>query len=83
MRKEIVERVYKESEYILKTEQTIRETAKNFKVSKSTVHKDIHERLRDIDIKTYNKLQLIMKKHIDTRHIKGGESTRKKYKKLK
>lgn len=65
---------------MLKTNKTIREVAKKFKVSKSTVHKDLHERLNDINIKIYNEVKEIMKKHIEIRHIKGGESTKNKYK---
>lgn len=80
MKREIQNRVLEESNYILKTESTIRETAKKFKVSKSTVHKDIHERLLEIDTILYNKINSIMKYHIDVRHIRGGESTKKKYK---
>ena len=51
-------------------------TAKKFNVSKSTVHKDIQERLQLIDIEKYNIIKEIMTEHIETRHIKGGESTR-------
>ena len=54
MNKNIINRTLKESEYILKTKKTIREIAKVFGVSKSTVHKDIRERLREIDIDKYN-----------------------------
>lgn len=61
----------------------MREVASVFNVSKSTVHKDLHERLKEINFDLYNKIQKIMKKHIETRHIKGGESTRIKYSKNK
>lgn len=64
------------ADYIIETEKTIRETAKIFKVSKSTVHKDMKERLFIINIDKYNKVKNIMNEHIETRHIKGGESTR-------
>ena len=47
-------RVLKEAEYILKTGYTIREIATHFHVSKSTVHKDLHERLKKIDKEMYN-----------------------------
>lgn len=68
-----------ETLYILNTKKTIRETAEFFKVSKSTVHKDLHERLYEIDKNLYEKINSIMKEHIDVRHLRGGESTRKKY----
>ena len=77
----ISRRVIDEAKYILETNKTIREIAKEFNVSKSTVHKDLHERLIDIDYILYTNVNGILKYHIDVRHIRGGESTRKKYKK--
>lgn len=76
MDKTIIKRVNNIADYIIDTKDTIRNTAKIFKVSKSTVHKDIQERLYEIDIDKYNKIKTIMNEHIETRHIKGGESTR-------
>lgn len=78
----IKSRVLDEAEYMLKTKNTIRELAKIFNVSKSTVHKDLHERLFDIDYKLYEEIDSILKYHIEVRHIRGGESTKKKYKKV-
>ena len=82
MNKTIIIRVLKETDYILETNKTVREIAKVFKVSKSTVHKDLHERLIDIDSKLFYEIDSILKYHIDVRHIRGGESTKKKYKKV-
>ena len=79
MNSNIVDRVLKETELILDTKKTIREIAKIFNVSKSTVHKDLHERLLYIDNKKYKKVDDILKYHIDIRHIRGGESTKNKY----
>lgn len=79
MNSNIVDRVLKETELILDTKKTIREIAKIFNVSKSTVHKDLHERLLYIDNKKYKKVDDILKYHIDVRHIRGGESTKNKY----
>ena len=76
MNKNIIKRVNNIANHIIKTNNTIRETATIFKVSKSTVHKDIHERLINIDKIKYQKIKEIMNNHIETRHIKGGESTR-------
>lgn len=75
----INERVLNETQVILKNGYTIREIAKIFKVSKSTVHKDLHERLLKIDKNKYKEVNEILKYHTDIRHIRGGESTRKKY----
>ncbi len=76
MNKNIIKRVNDISDYIINTKNTIRDTAKIFKVSKSTVHKDLKERLYLIDRKKYVNIKKIMDEHIATRHIKGGESTR-------
>lgn len=78
----IKKRVLEEAKYMIETKQTVREIAKTFKVSKSTVHKDLHERLIKIDTYLSDEVEKILKHHIDIRHIRGGESTKKKYKKL-
>ena len=75
----INDRVLKEADYIIKTGHTIRELASIFHVSKSTVHKDLHERLFYIDKNKYKKVEDILNYHTNIRHIRGGESTRKKY----
>ena len=72
----IIKRVVQIADHVIKTKDTIRTTAKKFNVSKSTVHKDLQERLIKIDIIKYNTIKEIMNEHIETRHIKGGESTR-------
>ncbi len=79
MNSNIVKRVLAEADYILKTGKTVREISKVFNVSKSTVHNDLHERLLEIDKEKYIEVDKILKYHIDIRHIRGGESTRKKY----
>ena len=79
MNKKIVERVIDEAKYIIESGKTVREIATVFKVSKSTVHKDIHERLLDIDDTLYKQVNDILKYHTDIRHIRGGQSTKKKY----
>ena len=75
----INKRVLEEANYIIQTGKTVREIASLFKVLKSTVHKDLHERLLKIDKEKYKNVEDILKYHIDIRHIRGGESTRKKY----
>ena len=67
---------------MIETGKTLREIAKVFKVSKSTVHKDLKDRLKKLDDDLYLQIQKILKYHTDIRHIKGGESTKKKYLKL-
>ena len=79
MNRIISNRVLEEANYIIKTRKTVREIAKVFKMSKSTIHKDLHERLKEVNIDLYNEVSKILKYHTDIRHIRGGESTRLKY----
>jgi len=72
-------RVIEEANYMKETNKTIREIAKVFKVSKSTVHKDLNERLKKINKNLLNEIQEILNYHTNIRHIRGGESTKKKY----
>lgn len=83
MNKKIINRILNESEYIIKHNETVRETSKVFNVSKSTVHKDMQERLKLIDKDKYNKVIEIFDYHKEIRHINGGEATKQKYLKLK
>jgi len=83
MNKKISKRVIEEAKYILKTKKTVREVAKNFKVSKSTVHKDMQERLYNINMNLYNDINDIFRYHIMIRHINGGNATKQKYLNLK
>ncbi len=76
---DINERIKKETNYILETGYTIREIAKEFNVSKSTVHKDLSERLLKIDKDKFFKVKEILNYHTNIKHIRGGESTRQKY----
>ncbi len=78
----ISNRVLEEASYIIETRDTIRDIAKIFKVSKSTVHKDLHERLLKIDKDKFDIVDKILKYHTEIRHIRGGESTKQKYLKL-
>lgn len=75
----ISNRVLEEASYIIETHKTIRDIAKVFKVSKSTVHKDLHERLLKIDKNKFDIVDKILKYHTEIRHIRGGESTKQKY----
>lgn len=79
MYESIKDRVIEVANYMLKSKQTIREIAKKFHMSKSTIHKDISYRLRFIDYSLYEEVSKVVKEHKDIRHIRGGESTRIKY----
>ena len=79
MNSSIYKRVINEANHVIETNNTIRETAKEFNVSKSTVHKDLQERLLDINTKLYEQVSSILDYHTKIRHLRGGESTKKKY----
>lgn len=83
MRDYLALRVIKEGEYIVSNNATVRETAKYFKVGKSTVHKDVTKRLKCIDLTLYKQVKKVLKINLDERHLRGGLATREKYKKLK
>ena len=79
MDKRIIERVIEESEHIIRTGDTVREMAVLFGISKSTVHKDLKDRLLEVDKEMYKRVMKILKYHSYVRHIRGGESTRRKF----
>lgn len=80
-RTKILERATKVAEYIVEHRATVRQTAKAFGISKSTVHKDLTERVRYIDWKLYFQADQILKYNLSERAARGGRATRKKYKK--
>ncbi len=67
-------------EYIIDTGATVRATAKVFRISKSTVHKDVTERLLHINREMYKQVKEVLEKNKSERHIRGGLATRRKYK---
>ena len=70
-------------EYILETGCTVRTCAVHFNISKSTVHKDVTERLEAVDEELYLKVRKVLEKNLSERHIRGGNATKRKYKRLK
>ncbi|HZK25183.1 MAG TPA: sporulation transcriptional regulator SpoIIID [Oscillospiraceae bacterium] len=75
----IEQRVLEISNYILETGATVRQVAKKFGVSKSTVHKDVTERLPFINRFIAREIKVILEKNKSERHLRGGEATRQKY----
>ena len=67
-------------EYIIDTGATVRACAKVFKISKSTVHKDVTERLYYNNPQLYKSVKAVLEKNKQERHIRGGMATRRKYK---
>lgn len=80
MKDYIEERTIEIAKHIIKNKSTVREAAKVFGVSKSTVHKDVTERLLDIDPEIYKQVKAVLEKNKAERHIRGGNATRRKYK---
>lgn len=66
--------------YIIETGATVRATAQKFGISKSTVHKDITERLKTFNFTLYTEVRSVLDKNKQERHIRGGLATRRKYK---
>ncbi|MBO8168498.1 MAG: sporulation transcriptional regulator SpoIIID [Thermoanaerobacteraceae bacterium] len=83
MQEYIRKRVVDISKYILESSATVRQAANVFGVSKSTVHKDVTERLPAIDKNLAKKVREVLEKNKAERHLRGGEATRKKYKESK
>lgn len=80
MRETVPDRAVLLGEYILDTGATVRATAKVFKISKSTVHKDVTERLFYDNPQLYKEVKAVLEKNKQERHIRGGLATRRKYK---
>ncbi|ACL22759.1 putative DeoR family transcriptional regulator (stage III sporulation protein D) [Desulfitobacterium sp. LBE] len=79
MQEYIRKRVLDIGNYIMESSATVRQTADIFGVSKSTVHKDVTERLPLINEKLAMEVKQILESNKAERHIRGGEATRKKY----
>jgi len=77
----IKERTIKIGRCLVETKQTVRTIAKEFGVSKSTVHKDLTERLPEINPELAEQVKDILEFHKSIRHLRGGEATKIKYKK--
>ena len=73
------ERCVQLATYMIGTNSTVRETAKKFGISKSTVHKDVTQILRQINRPMYYEVKKVLEFNKSERHIRGGEATRKKY----
>ncbi len=75
----IEERVLKCAEYIVETGCTVRACSAHFSISKSTVHKDVSERLKYINADLFERVREILNLNLSERHIRGGIATRAKY----
>ncbi len=79
MKDYIEERAEELAKYIIENGATVRETAKRFGISKSTVHKDVGIRLYEINRTLYKKVKTVLDRNKSERHLRGGMATREKY----
>jgi len=79
----VEERAVELGKYIIESKTTVRNTAKKFGISKSTVHKDVSERLKSVNPALYIQVKQILEINKSQRHIRGGMATRQKYLHLK
>ena len=79
MKDYIEERAVEIASYIIEHKATVRQTAKRFRISKSTVHKDVTERLLQINPSLAREARKVLDMNKSERHIRGGMATREKY----
>ncbi|HIU02788.1 MAG TPA: sporulation transcriptional regulator SpoIIID [Candidatus Onthocola gallistercoris] len=79
MKEYIEERAVEIANYIIEHNATVRQTAKQFGISKSTVHKDVTERLLSINPTLASQTRIVLDVNKSERHIRGGMATREKY----
>lgn len=75
----VEERAVELGEYIVEHKSTVRATAKEFGISKSTVHSDVAQRLRKVNPALYNEVRKVLEDNKSQRHIRGGLATKEKY----
>lgn len=83
MRSDISLRVEEEARYILRTGATVRECARHMGVSKTTVHKDMRVRLKQLSRGLFEEVGEVIDRNLAERHLRGGMATREKYKGIK
>jgi putative DeoR family transcriptional regulator (stage III sporulation protein D) len=79
MKDYIIDRVYSVAESIIDDGLTVRGAAAKFNISKSTIHSDVTGRLKELDEELYHEVKQVLDFNFAMRHLRGGESTRKKY----
>ncbi len=80
MHSNLEERAIRLAEYLIENDATVRAAAKQFGVSKSTVHKDLTQRLEKLDAALWAEAKAVLERNKAERHIRGGIATRIKYK---
>ncbi len=83
MKNPVEERAVELGVYIVENRSTVRATAKQFGISKSTVHMDVANRLKELNPQLYHMVREVLELNKAQRHIRGGIATKEKYKSLK
>ena len=83
MKDYIEERTIEVANYIIENKCTVRAAATHFNISKSTIHKDVSERIREIDKVLAEKVKKVLSFNKADRHLRGGNATKHKYESLK
>ena len=83
MKNPVEERAVELGVYIVENRSTVRATAKQFGISKSTVHMDVATRLKELNPQLYHMVREVLEVNKAQRHIRGGIATKEKYKLLK
>ena len=83
MKDYIEERAVEIANYIITNNATVRQTSKKYGISKSTVHKDVSERLEQINPYIFKKVRKVLDKNKAERHIRGGRATKQKFEEMK
>lgn len=79
MKDYIVDRILSVADYTISHQSTVRATAKEFGISKSTVHKDLRDRLPEINPTLSKKVNIVLDHNKSERHLRGGLATKRKY----
>ncbi len=79
MRQDIQDRCVAIGKYILRTGATVRSAAREFGMSKSSVHKDVHDRLRQVHPGLYEEVRAVLAYHHAVRHLRGGAATKQRW----
>jgi putative DeoR family transcriptional regulator (stage III sporulation protein D) len=83
MRQEVRHRVLQAARYILESGSTVRHCARQFGVSKTTIHKDMRQRLPQLDGELSKKVDRILVRNLQERHLRGGAATKQKFQALR
>lgn len=78
-KQELEMRALRVAEWLVENKSTVRDTAKEFGYSKSTVHKDVTERLEYLDMSLYEEVRKVLDTNKAERHLRGGQATKVKY----